>query len=228
MTHKWFKPYIDWTVVCDFLFSSNFLSSIKGSLCFCSSLGRPDPLTVQTREVKERSVTIRWNPVFDGGRPITSYMVDLKNKQSKRMETFGHQAANYLYTLESWLWISSMCSCCTASWDTGVRTEVSNPELTQVTLVDLRPAKSYNIRMFVVNSVGMSEASNVLTITTKEAGRVSQDLSFVTTFLILTDGHFQMCFPCSTRGSTPGYAHGGPHLSQYQSDVEGRVTLKKL
>ncbi|XP_060935623.1 cell adhesion molecule DSCAM-like isoform X6 [Limanda limanda] len=98
---------------------------------------RPDPLMVQTREVKERSVTIRWNPVFDGGRPITSYMVDLKNKQT--------------------------------SWDTGVRTEISNPELTQVTLVDLRPAKSYNIRMFVVNSIGMSEASNVLTITTKEA-----------------------------------------------------------
>ncbi|XP_053284748.1 cell adhesion molecule DSCAM isoform X1 [Pleuronectes platessa] len=99
--------------------------------------GRPDPLMVQTREVKERSVTIRWSPVFDGGRPITSYMVDLKNKQT--------------------------------SWDTGVRTEISNPEVTQVTLVDLRPAKSYNIRMFVVNSIGMSEASNVLTITTKEA-----------------------------------------------------------
>ncbi|XP_035016522.2 Down syndrome cell adhesion molecule homolog isoform X1 [Hippoglossus stenolepis] len=99
--------------------------------------GRPDPLMVQTREVKERSVTIRWNPVFDGGRPITSYMVDLKNKQT--------------------------------SWNTEVRTKVLNPELTEVTLVDLRPAKSYNIRMFVINSIGMSEASNVLTITTKEA-----------------------------------------------------------
>ncbi|XP_034454494.1 protein sidekick-1-like isoform X2 [Hippoglossus hippoglossus] len=99
--------------------------------------GRPDPLMVQTREVKERSVTIRWNPVFDGGRPITSYMVDLKNKQT--------------------------------SWNTEARTKVLNPELTEVTLVDLRPAKSYNIRMFVINSIGMSEASNVLTITTKEA-----------------------------------------------------------
>ncbi|XP_019960215.2 protein sidekick-2-like isoform X1 [Paralichthys olivaceus] len=98
---------------------------------------RPNPLKVEIREVKERTVTVRWNPVFDGGRPITSYMVDLKNKQT--------------------------------SWDTAVRTEVSNPELTQVTLMDLRPAKSYNLRMFVVNSMGMSEASNVLTITTKEA-----------------------------------------------------------
>lgn len=65
----------------------------------------------------------------------------------------------------------SVFSCCTASWDTAVRTEVYNPELTQLTLMDLRPAKTYNLRMFAVNSVGMSEPSNVLTIMTKEAGR---------------------------------------------------------
>lgn len=98
---------------------------------------RPNPLKVETREVKERTVTVRWSPVFDGGRPITTYTIDLKNKQ--------------------------------ASWDTAVRTEVYNPELTQVTLVDLRPSKTYNLRMFAVNSVGMSESSNVLTVTTKEA-----------------------------------------------------------
>lgn len=61
----------------------------------------------------------------------------------------------------------------TASWDTAVSTEVSNPELTQLTLVDLRPAKTYNLRMFATNSVGMSDASNVLTVTTKEAGTCS-------------------------------------------------------
>uniref|UniRef100_UPI0037E86A05 cell adhesion molecule DSCAM-like isoform X3 n=1 Tax=Semicossyphus pulcher TaxID=241346 RepID=UPI0037E86A05 len=98
---------------------------------------RPNPLKVETREVKERTVTFRWTPVFDGGRPITTYRIDLKNKQ--------------------------------ASWDTAVRTEVYNPELTQLTLVDLRPAKTYNLRMFAVNDVGMSEPSNVLTVTTKEA-----------------------------------------------------------
>ncbi|XP_054453528.1 cell adhesion molecule DSCAML1-like isoform X2 [Anoplopoma fimbria] len=98
---------------------------------------RPNPLTVETREVKERTVTVRWTPVFDGGKPITAYRIDLKNKQ--------------------------------ASWDTAVSTEVSDPELTQLTLVDLRPAKSFNLRMFAINSVGMSESSNVLTVTTKEA-----------------------------------------------------------
>ncbi|XP_028445419.1 Down syndrome cell adhesion molecule-like protein 1 homolog isoform X1 [Perca flavescens] len=98
---------------------------------------RPNALKVEPREVKERTVTVRWTPVFDGGKPITAYRIDLKNKQ--------------------------------ASWDTAVTTEVSNPELTQLTLVDLRPAKTYNLRMFAINSVGMSEASNVLTVTTKEA-----------------------------------------------------------
>lgn len=99
--------------------------------------GRPNPLKVETKEVKERTITVRWTPVFDGGRPITTYIIDLKNKQ--------------------------------ASWDTAVRIEVSNPELTQVTLVDLHPAKNYNLRMFAVNNVGMSEGSNVLIVTTKEA-----------------------------------------------------------
>lgn len=98
---------------------------------------RPNPLRVETREVKERTITVQWSHVFDGGRPITTYRIDLKNKL--------------------------------ASWDTAVRTEVYNPELTQLTLVDLRPAKTYNLRMFAVNSVGISESSNVLTVTTKEA-----------------------------------------------------------
>ncbi|KAM9377175.1 protein sidekick-like [Pholidichthys leucotaenia] len=97
----------------------------------------PSPLKLELREVKERAITVRWSPVFDGGRAITTYRVDLKNKQ--------------------------------APWDTAVRTEVPNSELTQVTLVDLRPFKTYNLRMFAINSVGMSEGSNVLTITTKEA-----------------------------------------------------------
>ncbi|KAF7228072.1 cell adhesion molecule DSCAML1 isoform X1 [Nothobranchius furzeri] len=98
--------------------------------------GRPLPLKVETREVKERTLTVRWTAPFDGGRPITTYIIEIKNKY--------------------------------ASWDTAIRTEVTQPQLTQVTLVDLRPYKTYNLRMFAANSVGTSETSNVLTITTKE------------------------------------------------------------
>ncbi|XP_027865585.1 Down syndrome cell adhesion molecule-like protein 1 homolog isoform X1 [Xiphophorus couchianus] len=99
--------------------------------------GRPFPLKVETREVRERTITVRWTPPFNGGRPITAYKVDLKNKH--------------------------------APWDTAKRTEVSQAHLTQVTLVDLHPAKTYNLRMFAVNNVGLSEPSNVLIFTTKEA-----------------------------------------------------------
>ncbi|MEQ2197277.1 hypothetical protein XENOCAPTIV_027053 [Xenoophorus captivus] len=53
-----------------------------------------------------------------------------------------------------------------ASWDTAVGTQVV---LTQVTLVDLRPGMTYDLHMFAVNSVGMSDASNVLTFKTYEA-----------------------------------------------------------
>lgn len=98
---------------------------------------RPNPPKVEPREVKEQAITVRWTQAFDGGRPVTSYRIDLKNKQ--------------------------------APWDTAIRTELYDPSLTQVTLVDLRPAKSYNLRMFAVNNVGISESSNVLTVTTKEA-----------------------------------------------------------
>lgn len=59
--------------------------------------------------------------------------------------------------------------CSAASWETAVRTEVAS-HLNQVSLVDLRPAKTYNVRMFAVNALGTSDVSNVLTITTKEAG----------------------------------------------------------
>ncbi|XP_047208637.1 Down syndrome cell adhesion molecule-like isoform X2 [Girardinichthys multiradiatus] len=99
--------------------------------------GRPFPIKVETREVRERTLTVRWTPPFDGGRPITAYKVALKYKY--------------------------------ASWDTAKITEVAQTHLIQVTLVDLHPAKTYNLRMFAVNSVGMSEASNVLIFTTKEA-----------------------------------------------------------
>lgn len=35
------------------------------------------------REVRERTVIVRWTPAFDGGSPVTSYRVDLKFKYGK-------------------------------------------------------------------------------------------------------------------------------------------------
>uniref|UniRef100_A0A667YSR0 Ig-like domain-containing protein n=1 Tax=Myripristis murdjan TaxID=586833 RepID=A0A667YSR0_9TELE len=36
-------------------------------------------------EVKERTITVRWTSVFDGGSPITSYRIDFKNKLGKQV-----------------------------------------------------------------------------------------------------------------------------------------------
>lgn len=117
----------------------------------------------------------------------------------------------------------------TGAWATADRTEVTNPELTQLTLADLRPAKAYNIRMFAANSVGLSDSSNILTVTTKEAGTVTHRLIFhreCCNFLL--DGQLYEFFsPLSSSGSSPGRTGGGPHLQQRQGHLEGRLTLLK-
>lgn len=60
----------------------------------------------------------------------------------------------------------------TASWDTAQKTKDVSPQLNQATIIDLHPSSTYNIRMFAKNLIGKSEASNELTITTDEAGRI--------------------------------------------------------
>ncbi|XP_075889037.1 cell adhesion molecule DSCAML1-like [Nelusetta ayraudi] len=100
---------------------------------------RPNPLKVSTREVNERTVTVAWSAVFDGGRPIIRYSLEIKDEQlswdtAKRTEVSNPRSS-----------------------------------LNQLTVMDLHPAKTYHVRMFAANSVGRSGASNVLTVTTSEA-----------------------------------------------------------
>ncbi|KAL0973998.1 hypothetical protein UPYG_G00214090 [Umbra pygmaea] len=56
----------------------------------------------------------------------------------------------------------------TDSWKVVVRSSVL-PWERETTINNLRPFSTYNIRMFARNGVGLSKASNELTITTKEA-----------------------------------------------------------
>ncbi|XP_057706585.1 protein sidekick-1-like [Corythoichthys intestinalis] len=56
-----------------------------------------------------------------------------------------------------------------AQWDAVVTHIISTPNVNQVTLIALSPAKYYNLRMFAINSQGASDASNILTFTTEEA-----------------------------------------------------------
>lgn len=40
----------------------------------------PDPPEVEIREVKDRTIALRWTMGFDGNSPITGYDIECKNK----------------------------------------------------------------------------------------------------------------------------------------------------
>lgn len=40
----------------------------------------PEPPKVEIREVKERTIALRWTMGFDGNSPITGYDIECKNK----------------------------------------------------------------------------------------------------------------------------------------------------
>uniref|UniRef100_A0A674NCB4 DS cell adhesion molecule like 1 n=1 Tax=Takifugu rubripes TaxID=31033 RepID=A0A674NCB4_TAKRU len=97
----------------------------------------PDPPELEVREVKDRSMNLRWTQRFDGNSAITSYDIEYKNK--------------------------------TDTWELKHATRNISPTNNQANIVDLHPASVYSIRMFSYNSIGKSEASKELTISTEEA-----------------------------------------------------------
>lgn len=78
-----------------------------------------------------------------------------------------------------------------ASWDTAQKTKDVSPQLNQATIIDLHPSSTYNIRMFAKNLIGKSEASNELTITTDEAGKMRLINWFSIFFFFI---YPQMCY----------------------------------
>lgn len=51
------------------------------------TLDRPDPPEVEIREVKDRTIALRWTMGFDGNSPITGYDINYKNKSGKEHGT---------------------------------------------------------------------------------------------------------------------------------------------
>ena len=43
----------------------------------------PDPPEVEIREVRDRTIALRWTMGFDGNSPITGYDIECKNKSGK-------------------------------------------------------------------------------------------------------------------------------------------------
>lgn len=44
----------------------------------------PDPPEIEIREVRARSIALRWTMGFDGNSPITGYDIECKNKSGKK------------------------------------------------------------------------------------------------------------------------------------------------
>lgn len=173
---------------------------------------RPSPLTVQTREVRERSLTVQWTPAFDGGRPVTSYRVDLKSKQgtntTRTLEGFKVWAVTescvvqppgtQRSSLRSWTlsWPSWLCWICVQPGPTtcACLPPTAWARVTPATFWPSQPKKQVELnrtqRFFVERTL-------------------SRTVSFAGWVL-------------STRRSSSGHAAGEPHCSQHQSLVEGQ------
>uniref|UniRef100_A0A8C2WX55 Cell adhesion molecule DSCAM n=1 Tax=Cyclopterus lumpus TaxID=8103 RepID=A0A8C2WX55_CYCLU len=55
---------------------------VKTLLCSQYSSEPPDPPEVEIREVKDRTIALRWTMGFDGNSPITGYDIECKNKSA--------------------------------------------------------------------------------------------------------------------------------------------------
>lgn len=63
---------------------NNILKEITVSLSTLYLVEPPDPPEVEIREVKDRTIALRWTMGFDGNSPITGFDIESKNKSGTR------------------------------------------------------------------------------------------------------------------------------------------------
>lgn len=63
------------------------------TLCFPEP---PDPPEVEIREVKDRTIALRWTMGFDGNSPITGFDIESKNKSGTRRDG-DHSMVSFTY-----------------------------------------------------------------------------------------------------------------------------------
>lgn len=61
----------------------------------------PDPPEIEIKDVKARTITLRWTMGFDGNSPITGYDIECKNKSGK-----SFRSSSYIPTSKSPLFFS--------------------------------------------------------------------------------------------------------------------------
>lgn len=62
------------------MFSSSSSLPLLPLFPFFESSEPPDPPELEVREVKDRSMNLRWTQRFDGNSAITTYDIEYKNK----------------------------------------------------------------------------------------------------------------------------------------------------
>ncbi|KAH0623404.1 hypothetical protein JD844_031677 [Phrynosoma platyrhinos] len=141
----------------------------------------PDPPELEIREVKARSMNLRWTQRFDGNSIITGFDIEYKNKSGKGLcggRGRGGSSGPYCIILP-WICVRVMVLHIppeqaplpsSDSWDFKQSTRNISPTINQANIVDLHPASVYSIRMYSFNKIGRSEPSKELTISTEEAG----------------------------------------------------------
>lgn len=72
-------------ILCIWTFTrvSHFVSMFLTPFLHCPPSEPPDPPVVEIREVRDRSIALRWTMGFDGNSPITGYDIECKNKSGK-------------------------------------------------------------------------------------------------------------------------------------------------
>lgn len=125
----------------------------------------PDPPELEVREVKDRSMNLRWIQRFDGNSIITSYDIEYKNKSGTLPEVWK----SFLFVFFKFLAWSQIFLYLTDTWDHMYTTRNISPTNNQANIVELHPACVYSIRMYSYNKIGRSLPSKELTISTEEA-----------------------------------------------------------
>lgn len=137
----------------------------------------PDPPELEVREVKDRSMNLRWIQRFDGNSIITSYDIEYKNKS-------GGCLISKAYPISEEHKQNGGISSFADTWDHMYTTRNISPTNNQANIVELHPACVYSIRMYSYNKIGRSLPSKELTISTEEARKsCPPDLSC----------HFELC-----------------------------------
>ena len=122
---------------------------------------KPDsPHNLLKISTTSRTLTISWSAGFDGNSEIISYTVNIRQDN----QNFGDASCQGS---------SSINSCIVPGL------------VTNATLKHLRPFTTYYLRVFAVNKIGKSEASEVVNATTAEDGMYLRTKTSAFTFVAI-------------------------------------------